>query len=47
MEIIKQCFVLSPNLTYSFVNKPLINLLVGSYKTDVIKLINLYQLIKS
>lgn len=40
--MIKQCFVLSSNLTYSFVNKPLINLLVGAYKTDVIELINLY-----
>ena len=42
MDIVKQCFVLSSNLTYSFVNEPSINLLVGTYKTDVIKLINLY-----
>ena len=35
----KHCFVLPSNLTVSFVNKPLINLFVAAYKTDVIVII--------
>ena len=35
----KHCFVLPSNLTVSFVNKPSINLLVGAYESDVIKLL--------
>ena len=38
--MVKQCFALSSNFTYSFVNKPSINLLVGAYKADVIELID-------
>ena len=34
----KHCFVLQSNLTVSFVNESSINLLVGAYKNDVIKL---------
>lgn len=35
----KHCFVVPSNLTLAFVNKPLINLVVGVYKSDVINTI--------
>ena len=39
MKMDKNCFVLLPNLTVSFVNNPSIDLVVGAFKTDVIKLL--------
>ena len=35
----KNCFILPSNLTVSFVENPSIHLVVGAFKTDVIKLL--------
>lgn len=37
----KHCFDLPSDLTVSFVNKPSIDLVIGAFKTDVIKLFNI------
>ena len=42
----KRCFVLPSNLTVSFVNNPLIHLVVGLYKQDVIWLFIFWNVIK-
>ena len=42
----KHCFVLPSNLTVSFVNNPLIHLVVGLYKFDVIWLFIVLNVIK-
>ena len=42
----KHCFVLPSNLTVSFVNNPLIHLVVGLYKFDVIWLFIVLNVVK-
>ena len=42
----KYCFVLPSNLSVSFVNNPLIHLVVGLYKYDVIWLFIVLNIIK-